>query len=172
MEPPSAATESDHNTLMRNDLSNEPPARITGYTVIELLIVMIIISIVAAIVYIRVAPTLERARVRGAANLLATDLQYAQVLAARFGEPMVVAVNAGTKEYSIAERDGDSTYRLRRFGTDTEYALSEFTASPTTVEMFPNALAGQTATYTLGIAGNRRQVTLTLAGQIRIANVP
>ena len=154
----------------------EPPGRgsaaVAGFTVIELLIVMVVIAILASITYIRVAPALERARVRAAANVLAGDLQYAQLMAARIGEPIVFTVDVGPKEYQIAERDGDSVYRLRRFGANGEYVLGEFTAVPTTVQLFPNAIVSQSATYTLGIGSYRRRVILTQAGQVRIKNVP
>ncbi len=93
-------------------------------------------------------------------------------MAARIGEPIVFAVDVGAKEYEIAERDGDSVYRLRRFGVDGEYVLSEFTAVPTTVQLFPNAIVSQSATYTLGIGSYRRRVILTQAGQVKIKNVP
>lgn len=139
---------------------------------LELLIVMVVMVILASITYIRVAPTLERGRVRGAANVLAGDLQYAQLMAAKIGEPIVFIVDPAAKEYQIAERDGDSVYRLRRFGADGEYVLSEFTAVPTTVQLFPNAIVSQSATYTLGIGSYRRRVILTQAGQVKIKNVP
>ena len=133
---------------------------------------MVLIGLLAAITYTRVGPALLRAQVRGASNVLATDLQFAQLLAARYGEPMVLTVNTGTREYQIADRDGDTVYRLRRFGGNGDFDLSEFTASPTTVEMFPNAIVGQSAVFTLGNQGVRKRVTISQAGRIRIVNVP
>jgi competence protein ComGD len=142
-----------------------------GYTVIELLLVMIIIGIIAGITYVRVAPTLERARVRGAANVLAGDLQYAQVMAARMRSPMVVSVNTTARTYEIADRAG-TVFRTRDFGATGDYALSELAATPTSLQVFPNALAAQSATYILGVEGYRRRVTFSRAGQIRVATMP
>ena len=146
--------------------------RSDGYTVVELLLVMIIIGVLAGITYARMAPTLERARVRGAASILAGDLQYAQVLAARQRIPVVIAVDAIALTYEIADRAG-TVYRTRDFGTAGEYDLTEVTATPASLEVFPNGVAAQSATFTLGAAGGfRQQVTFSRAGQIRVATLP
>jgi prepilin-type N-terminal cleavage/methylation domain-containing protein len=142
-----------------------------GYTVIELLLVMIIISVIAAVAYVRMQPSLERARVRGAASVLAGDLQYAQVMAARLRTPMVVSMNTGALTYQIADRGG-TVYRARDLGAAGSYALGELQATPATLEVFPNAVAAQSATYTVGANGYRRRVTFSRAGQIRVTTAP
>lgn len=142
-----------------------------GYTVIELLLVMIIISVIAGITYVRLRPSLERARVRGAASVLAGDLQYAQVMAARLRRPMVVSVNSTALTYQIADRGG-TVYRSRDLSDAGDYALGELQATPATLEVFPNAIAAQSATYTMGAHGYRRLVTFSRAGQIRVTTAP
>lgn len=142
-----------------------------GYTVIELLLVMIIIAVISGITYVRLQPTLEHARVRGAASVLAGDLQYAQVMAARLRTPMVISVNTTGLTYQIASRAG-TVYRSRDLSTASDYALGEIQATPTTFEVFPNAVAAQSATYTVGLNGYRRRVTFSRAGQIRVTTVP
>ncbi|MDH5196968.1 MAG: prepilin-type N-terminal cleavage/methylation domain-containing protein [Gemmatimonadota bacterium] len=142
-----------------------------GYTIIELLVVMIIIAVIAGITYVRMAPSLNRARVRGAAGMLAGDLQYAQVLAARQRTPILVTVNSGTLTYQIADRGG-TVFRTRVLGVSGNYNLTELTGTPTTLEVFPNAIAAQSATYTLGTSSSRRQVTFSRAGQIRVTTIP
>ena len=142
-----------------------------GYTMIELLVVMLIVSVVAGITYVRMRPSLERARVRGAASVLAGDLQYAQVMAARLRRPMVISMNTTALTYQIADRAG-AVYRMRDLSTAGEYALGELQATPATLEVFPNAIAAQSATYTVGANGYRRRVTFSRAGQIRVTTVP
>jgi len=142
-----------------------------GYTMIELLVVMLIVSVVAGITYVRMQPSLERARVRGAASVLAGDLQYAQVMAARLRRPMVISMNTTALTYQIADRAG-AVYRMRDLSTAGEYALGELQATPATLEVFPNAIAAQGATYTVGANGYRRRVTFSRAGQIRVTTVP
>jgi prepilin-type N-terminal cleavage/methylation domain-containing protein len=148
-----------------------PGRSLRGYTVIELLIVMIIIGVIAGFTFVRLAPALEHGRVRGAASILAGDLQYAQVMAARHRVPVVVSVDGTAKTYQIAARSG-TVYRTRDLGPSGDYGLDEVSASPTTLEVFPNAVAAQNATYTLGLAGYRQQVTFSRAGQIRVTTLP
>jgi prepilin-type N-terminal cleavage/methylation domain-containing protein len=143
-----------------------------GYTVIELLIVITIIAALAGITYVRMAPALARARVRGAASALAGDLQYAQVLAARLRVPVRISVNSAGLSYQIADRSGATVYRARVLGTGGEFALNELSATPAAIDVFPNAVATQGATYTLGLNGYRRRVTFSRAGQIRVTTVP
>jgi prepilin-type N-terminal cleavage/methylation domain-containing protein len=145
-------------------------ARRRGYTVIELLFVMIIIGVIVGITFVQMAPTLGRARVRGAASVLAGDLQYAQVMAARLRTPMVVSVDTAALTYQIADRSG-TVIRTRDFAAK-DYALTEMDASPASLEVFPNAVAAQNATYTVGANGYRRRVTFSRAGQIRVSTVP
>lgn len=144
----------------------------SGYTVVELAFVMVIIAIMAAITYVRLGPALERARVRSAASVLATDLQYAQVLAARYRTPMLIEVNPDSMSYQVTDAARVTVYRARSFRPGSELGLGEFSASPVSVQVFPNAIVAQSAQYTLGIVGYRRQVTFSRAGQIRVTTVP
>lgn len=145
---------------------------VSGYTLIELLFAVVVLGVLLTITYLKAEPALEHARVRGAAGVLATDLQYAQALAARDRTPMVVSVNVPQKTYQITDRAGVNVYRSRNLGGSGEYTLDEFAATPTSVQVFPNAIVAQNATYTLGLNGYRRRVTFSRAGQVRIVIVP
>ena len=144
-------------------------ARIGGYTLIEMVLVIVIAGIVTSFGVVRLAPALEHANVRAAANVVAGDLQYAQILAVRYRKPISVIVASSTKQYLIRDRDdATNVYRTRLLGPDTDFGLDELTSSPTSVELFPNGVARETMVMTLGIDGFQRQVRLTRAGQIRI----
>lgn len=156
----------------RHDVAGLAPGARRGYTLVEILMVVIIFGVLTTIAILNLGPALQHARVRGAANELATDLQYAQLLAVRERTPMLLTVDASTRSYEITDRQQDTVYRTREFGDSSDYLLDELSASPSAVELFPNGVAGTNATFTLGINGFRRQVSLTRAGQIRITNVP
>ncbi len=145
-------------------------ARIGGYTLIEMVIVIAIAGIVTSFGVVRLAPALEHANVRAAANVVAGDLQYAQILAVRYRKPIAVIVASSTKQYLIRDRaDPSIVYRTRLLGPDTDFGLDELTFSPSSsVELFPNGLARETVVMTLGLNGFKRNVRLTRAGQIRI----
>lgn len=139
---------------------------------IETLMVIVVFGLLLAFAYQRLSPAIEHARVNRAATVLATDLQYAQMLAVRQRQPIAVVAIPSVKGYIIRERGGAVVYRERFVGAGTEFALDEFTASPSSVELFPNGIATTTTTYTLGLLGYQRQVRLTRAGQVRIVRVP
>jgi type II secretory pathway pseudopilin PulG len=134
--------------------------------------VMAVLSILTGIAYLRLGPAFTRANVRSAANLIATDLQQAQMLAVRHRRPIVFEADVGAPRYDIRNRAGDTIYVDVPLGPGTEYPLDEFTAVPATLEFFPNGLSSADAAFTVGIGGYRRQVSLTRAGQIRISSAP
>ena len=144
-------------------------AKIAGYTLIEMVLVIVIAGILMSVGVVRLAPALVHANVRAAANVVAGDLQYAQSLAVRHRKPIAVVVASATKQYLIRDRDdATNVYRTRLLGPETDFGLDELTSSPTSVELFPNGVARETMVMTLGIDGFQRQVRLTRAGQIRI----
>lgn len=143
---------------------------LAGYTVIELAVTLAVAGLLAALAYWGMGAGLERARVNRVAGMLAADLQYAQVMAARQRTPVVVIVDPSVKMYLIRDR-GDATlvFRERFVGPDTDYRVGSLSASPTTaVEVFPNGVARETTTFTVGLNGYDRNVKLTRAGQIRL----
>lgn len=143
-----------------------------GYTIIELIIVVVVFGVLLSIALVRLGPALEHARVQRAATVVATDLQYAQMLAVRQREPVAVVVSESLKGYVIRERDTATVHRQRFLGDGSEFRLDEFTATAPFVEMFPNGVATATTTFTLGLAGYQRQVRITRAGQVRVIRGP
>lgn len=141
-----------------------------GYSFVELMTVFSVMAILMAISVVSMAPKIQHGKVNNAANVVVGDLQYAQLLAVRQRRPMAVIVASATRQYVIRDRDNPTNvYRTRSFGNESEYSLDEMNASPSTsVEFFPNGVARETTTVTLGLDGYQRQVRLTRAGQIRI----
>ncbi len=166
--------ELDH-FLMRLVMPRSPARSLGagGYSFIELMSVMLVLSVMFAIVLPRIAPALERTKVNGAANVLASDLQYAQTLAVRNRKPMAVILQPASRQYVIRERDDvTKVFRTRLMGSASDFSLDEFTATPGSVHLYPNGLAVPDITFTLGLNGYRREVRLTRAGQIRIVRAP
>jgi prepilin-type N-terminal cleavage/methylation domain-containing protein len=144
----------------------------SGYTFVELAVVLVLIGIISVISYQKIRPALEHAKVNSAASVLASDLSYAQMLAARQRKPVVIILTSVTQQYIIRDRaDGTKVFRTRYFGSDTEYGLTQLTGSAS-VEVFPTGVTRATTTYTLGLNGYQRQVKFTKAGQIRVVRGP
>jgi type II secretory pathway pseudopilin PulG len=139
-----------------------------GYTIIELGIVMITAGILMTLVIWRAGPALQRARARQAVAVVAADLQYAQMLAARQREPVVVVINPSLQLILVSSRSG-TVFRQRFVGPQTEFGLDAIQADPTTsIEVFPNGAATSNLSVTVETNGFRRQVRMSRAGQIRI----
>ena len=124
-------------------------------------------GVLMTLVIWRTGPALERARARQAIAAVASDLQYAQMLAARQREPVVVIVNTGLKLILIRSRGG-TIFRQRFVGPDTEYGLDTLTVTNGTVEVFPNGVATSSMTVRAATAGYSREVRLSRAGQVRV----
>jgi prepilin-type N-terminal cleavage/methylation domain-containing protein len=139
-----------------------------GYTVVEMAIVIAVAGVLMTLAVWKTGPALQNARARQAAVTVAADLQYAQMLAARQREPMVVIVNPSLRLLLIQSRGG-TVFRRRFVGPGTEFGLSALTVTPTTtVQVFPNGVATTTITITTSTPSYTRRVRLTRAGQIRI----
>jgi type II secretory pathway pseudopilin PulG len=144
-------------------------AGMRGMTLIELLLVLTVMMIFAAMGMAELVSNYSHARVRRTTAILTADLQYAQDMAARQRRPVVVIVNPSLRFYIIRDRANSVVYRERFVGDDTDYGIGTLTATPSaSVELFPNGAAGTTTTFTIGAQSYQRQVTLTQAGQIRL----
>jgi prepilin-type N-terminal cleavage/methylation domain-containing protein len=146
-----------------------------GYTLVELAVVVVLLGIMSLVSYVRLGPTFERGKVNGAASVLAGDLAYSQMIAAKSRKPVVVILTVATQQYIVRDRaDASRVYRTRYLGSGTEYALNLMScsgcspASPPSLEVFPTGVSRATATFTLGLNGYTRQVKFTKAGQVRV----
>ncbi len=139
-----------------------------GYSLIEMLVILVISLILISVAFPRLRPGLVRAKVNSAANVVASDLQYAQVLAVRRRSPVALIVVTSTRQYFIRDRETGDTLRTRNLGQDSEYDIETLTASPTSNEMFPNGIARTTMELTLTIQDYSRTVKMTRAGQVRV----
>jgi prepilin-type N-terminal cleavage/methylation domain-containing protein len=143
-----------------------------GFTMIELVMVLAISSILVSFAILKIAPTLERARVRRSAAMIAADLQYAQMIAARQRRPVVFITSEALKGYMIRDAASTTVYREAYLGDDTECNLDQLVAVPTTLEIFPNGVVRSAGDYTVRVNTSQRHVRITRAGQVRITSAP
>lgn len=139
-----------------------------GFTILELVIVMSIMALMAAVAIPKVADTIRHNKVNRAAMIVAGDLQTAFSVAARQRAPVRVSVNTTTKTYTIADRSSGTSIRSRALGSTSEYALSALTFSPATVDIFPTGISSSALTVTVTSGDYSRQVTATRVGMVRL----
>lgn len=78
-----------------------------GFTLLELMIGLAVLALVASLALPSFAGVASRARLKGAAEMLAADLAEARYEAARRGQPLFVAFSAGPDWcWSVASSEG------------------------------------------------------------------
>ena len=152
---------------------HRPAATRAGFSMIELLIVLALVSIVASISIRSVGDTLQRDRVQKAAAIVSTDLEQAFALAGRERAPMRLMFDSAKKTFSVA-RKSDTTlkYRVRQF-SDGDLAIGYISASRNTLDIMPSGLSVDTLSLKLGMYSRNgttydRTIRMTRGGLVRI----
>ena len=142
---------------------------LTGFTLIEALMVLVIVATVIGALTPSVMQQIAHARANRAATVATAILFEAQTLAGRGRTPVVVTFDQTAKTITISLPAPASTLlSTRRFGIDSEFKLTVFSANQASIMVRPNGTASTSVIITLGGGGLTRQVRMTLAGQIRM----
>ncbi|NLG62461.1 MAG: prepilin-type N-terminal cleavage/methylation domain-containing protein [Candidatus Cloacimonetes bacterium] len=144
-------------------------ARRQGFTLLEVLVVMVIVAIAIMMAAPSIGRGLAQTRAQQAAATIAQDLQRAASLASRTNHPVLVRFDLDALSYEIVDRTDGTVYARQHFGAnESELSLSSMTTENTTWVLYPN---GTTAgNYSVNIrAGDRRHVIrMTRAGLIQV----
>ena len=138
-----------------------------GFTIVELLVVVAIIGLVAAIAAPRFFNMVSVLRSRGAADQLAADLAWSRMTAVREGRTVSVRFNTSTS-YSITVDNGAAILRtLRSRNLANDYPGTTVTSSASRVAFDSRGLlrAG-TATVTVTRAARTRTLRVSPVGRI------
>jgi prepilin-type N-terminal cleavage/methylation domain-containing protein len=140
-----------------------------GYTVIELLVVILLAGVVAGATMPRVGRSLAQQRLQQAGSVVSADLRLAHSMAVRRSAPVRVEVDTAQRSVRVRNFSGtDTTFSVRRLGPETEFGVQRLSADATSVVVYPNGLSSSTITITLRAAGYVRRVRMSPAGQIRM----
>jgi prepilin-type N-terminal cleavage/methylation domain-containing protein len=142
--------------------------RRAGFTAVELIIVVVMISVLAAFGYPRVAREVRRSRVNQAATIVAADIEVAFSAAGRQRKPVTVSYNSSTKTLRIVDRATSAVIRSRPLGTGTEWNLDGATATGLPITIFPTGTASGSFTIDLTSGTFTRRVTATRVGLTRV----
>lgn len=88
-----------------------------GFTLIEVIIVVVILAIVSLIA-VPMFSSAAGVQVRTAANMIASDLEYAQSMAITNGSAYSVVFNTAAESYKIVDSEGDVIQNPLRPGSD------------------------------------------------------
>ncbi len=144
-------------------------ARRQGFTLLELLVVMVI----AAIAIMMAAPTIGRGlmqtRAQQAAATIAQDLQRGLTTASRTRRPVTFTIDTGDMIYNLADGVDGTVFTTRNMGDGSDFGLSSIVVSTNTITMLPNGTVGAPTypvRFTIQAGDNRRRINMTRAGMI------
>jgi prepilin-type N-terminal cleavage/methylation domain-containing protein len=140
-----------------------------GFTIMELLVVMVIGAIMTAVVAPSLSRSLAQSRLQRAAAAVSADLQLAHTLAARQRAPVRITVDAANRVLRVRDAVTTTTIFSERYlDSSSDFGLDSFTANNTNVVVYPNGLASARLELTLRAAARTRVVTMSPAGQVRV----
>ncbi|MEX0892040.1 MAG: prepilin-type N-terminal cleavage/methylation domain-containing protein [Gemmatimonadota bacterium] len=140
-----------------------------GFTLLELLTVVVVLGIVSAITIPATSNMLAQTRVSKAATMISSDLQTAFSIAAREKRPLVVTVTAAEERYLIADRDGEVIVR-RSFATGSEdLSVNSMTTNVAQLHIYPNGMASGILRITVVVGDHTRRVQMSRVGHIRVS---
>ncbi len=140
-----------------------------GFTFVELMIVMIIMGLISAMSIVGLRRATSGNRVKRAARLVSSDLQYAFTLASARREPMRIEWVEDSLLYHITDRS-DTVRFTRRMGAGSDVGLQpgQVTFSSDELSVFPNGLAADTLEVIVRQGSDTTRVWLARGGTTRI----
>ena len=142
--------------------------RTSGFSMLEMLIVLIIIAILVGIAIPKISTLMRHERVNRAAQVLVQDLQNGFAMAGRQRAPVRLTFTPSTKTYVFSDRASGTVLQTRVMATGSEYSLTALTPSVTTVDILPNGIGSAAFTVDLVNGDYQRRVWASTAGFIRM----
>jgi Tfp pilus assembly protein FimT len=140
-----------------------------GFSVIELIAIVSILGIMAAVAGPAMSRIVRHQRVNRATTVIASDLQNAFATAARSRAPVLIQADNVNRSYQFIDRRSGTVLRIRTFYGDTsEYKLSVLTFTPATLDVFPNGVSSSKLTIDLANGDYSKQITASSAGFVRV----
>ena len=139
-----------------------------GHSLVELLLGITVAGTMTATAIPAVATMTAHAHVNQAAVTVSHDLAVAVANAARERKPIRIAQGSGHQSITFTDRTSGTLLSTRYLGRTDVYALDSASFSTATVDIMPNGLASSALTVTLWAQGYSRQVTMSLAGWVRV----
>jgi type IV fimbrial biogenesis protein FimT len=140
-----------------------------GFSMLELVVVMVIVGIMAALAAPSISTVMRHNRVNRAAAVITSDFQNAFAVAARQREPVRIQADASTQSYQFIDRRSGTVLRTRTFyGSTSDYSLTSLVFHPATIDVFPNGVSSAVDTVDLADGDYSKRITASTAGFVRV----
>lgn len=141
----------------------------SGFSIIELLVVVAIMGIMAGIAGPAMSVMVRHNRVNRATMVITSDLQNAFAVAARQRQPVQIQADSVNRSYQFVDRKTGTVLRIRTFyGDNSEYLLNSLVFTPSTIDVFPNGVSSAPLTVKLANGDYSKQIKASTAGFVRI----
>jgi type II secretion system protein H len=141
-----------------------------GFSIVELIAVVAILGIMAAVAGPAMSRIVRHQRVNRATTIIASDLQNAFATAARSRQPVRIQADNAGRSYQFVDRASGTVLRIRSFYGDTsEYKLSVLNFNPATLDVFPDGVSSAPLTVGLANGDYAKTITASTAGFVRVS---
>jgi prepilin-type N-terminal cleavage/methylation domain-containing protein len=155
-------------------MQTHPSMRRSGFTMLELLLVITMIGIISMMSFGRVGSMMTQWRVNKAAQALGEELQAAFAIVGRDRRPVRIVINKDSMQVRITNRDGSVIYRKRDIGKWSAYKLdsANVQASTLMLEVYPPGLAADSLSIGITRDGKFRRVRMLRGGLVQVCSNP
>jgi prepilin-type N-terminal cleavage/methylation domain-containing protein len=141
----------------------------SGYTLMELVVVMMIGGIVTTMSMGKVHALLSQQRVVHAATAVQNDLEAAFQIAARNRKPVVISYDSTAQRFTIGDRTGSMYYRRTNLSAQAYgFSRTSVGVSKTPLQVFPNGLAEDVLQVTFSSNGTTKKLYMTRTGLVKV----
>jgi prepilin-type N-terminal cleavage/methylation domain-containing protein len=151
--------------MTRNPSKTTAVRKRSGFSLIEILIVMIMVGALLAVALPRVGSQINRDRAQRAAMVVHGMLDEAGAIAARIGTPVTVTYTGGN--FAIKDRATNAVYRSRTFGSSQDLRATIVLNPSAGIEIFPNGRGSAPLQVALSYDTYSTTVSRTAAGIVR-----